>query len=181
MATIEIQHAISRPALDLAGAFAMQIMNNRYRDQAIERDGSVFFDRWFLARKAMIPLFGHHDAPVFEIPSELENLYLHRFLRSDTEEPHDHPWPNASLVLAGSYVEDVYDIDGLTLAYSRRRRPGDIVLRDAGDIHAITQVEPGTVTLFATMPKIRDWGFHTHDGFVNWQDFDAWKRGQVGA
>ena len=33
------------------------------------------------------------------------NVFLHRFLKSDPDHVHDHPWPYATLILRGGYYE----------------------------------------------------------------------------
>ena len=33
------------------------------------------------------------------------NVFLHRFLKSDPDDVHDHPWPYATLILKGGYYE----------------------------------------------------------------------------
>src|ERR1700728_4812444 len=54
-------------------------------------DGDPYLDR---LRLVQTPWFG---------------VYLHHIHRADRErDPHDHPWWFASLVLAGSYEEDVW-------------------------------------------------------------------------
>jgi hypothetical protein len=109
----------------------------------------------------------------------MENLYLHRYVRADVEEPHCHPWANATCVLSGWYTEDVYEA-GIHVG-SFRRNPGDVVIRRAGEIHAITGCAQGTISLFATMRKEREWGFHTAEGFIPWADFRAWKNARMEA
>lgn len=168
------------------GTIAQAIMASRPRDQQIDRkDGGEalpYIERWYLARKAMVPgnsPQGHFLDQVPLIPSELENLYLHRYGRGDREEPHCHPWPNATLVISGSIAEDVW-VDGVMIG-NRRRFPGDVVLRQSHHVHAITAVSPGTITLFATLPKEREWGFHTEEGFIPWADFRAWKQAREAA
>lgn len=144
-------------------------ITEREPNELIYRNRMPFFKRWYLARKAMVPL---HGGPAAEreglggilVPSEIENLYVHHYLRCDQEDMHCHPWWNASLVVAGSYDERTPD--GIFT-----RLPGDIIVRRPEQIHAIAAVKPGTITLFATAPKERDWGFHTDGGFVPWQEF----------
>jgi hypothetical protein len=170
----DIPNAVCDPLLGLIENFALGVIASRPRDQVIERHGSPYMERWYLARKAMVPSnapVGRFDDPGALIPSELENLYLHRFLRGDDEDLHDHPWPWATLIVRGGYWEQLGD--------DRRawRDAGDVLLRAAAQRHANFDVEPGTITLFATMPKERDWGFHKHDGFVPWHAFRAWKLG----
>ena len=33
------------------------------------------------------------------------NVFLHKFLKSDPDDVHDHPWPYATLILKGGYHE----------------------------------------------------------------------------
>ncbi len=168
--------------LGMLQTFAVNVMATRPYSQLIDREGDPYIERWYLARKNLIPQrpdprdYVEQSAAEL-IPSEIENLYLHRYVRADVEEPHCHPWPNATLLLSGWYDEDIHAKNGLILR--ERRHPGDIVLRDANEIHAIVATGPGTVSLFATAPKMRDWGFHTEAGFIPWQDFRAWKNAQA--
>lgn len=183
MAQIELPAAVSPAGVMLLESFARGVIASRERNQMIDRDdGDTYIDRWYLARKAIVPGVsptGHFLDQVDPIASELENLYLHRYARADREEPHCHPWPNATCVIYGWYEEQVF-IGGKLVA-EHIRRPGDVVLRDASDVHAIVDCLPGTLSLFATMPKQRDWGFHTAAGFIPWAQFRDWKREQAQA
>jgi hypothetical protein len=31
------------------------------------------------------------------------NVFLHKFLKSDPDDVHDHPWPYATIILKGGY------------------------------------------------------------------------------
>lgn len=130
-------------------AQAESIMAGRAPDQIISRGDDPFFERWWLLRKG---------------PGDIENIYLHRFFRSDREDMHDHPWDNVSLVVCGSYRE-------ATPAGTHLRRRGDIVFRRAEERHAIVSVAPGTISLFVTGAKYREWGFWTPEGFVHHLDY----------
>ena len=33
------------------------------------------------------------------------NVFIHKFLKSDPDDVHDHPWPYATLILKGGYWE----------------------------------------------------------------------------
>lgn len=106
------------------------------------------------------------------------NLYLHEFVRSDDDRAlHDHPWDNASMILRGEYDEHM---PGEVI----RRSAGDVVSRSAADRHRVELVnEAPVVTLFATGPKIREWGFWCDGGdrFVHWRDFTSeGDRGSIG-
>lgn len=169
--------AVDWRILGMLNTFAASVIGSRGYNQLIDREGDSYIERWFLLRKNIIgQVESGHTLFGLPIPSEIENLYLHRYVRADVEEPHCHPWPNATLLLSGWYDEDIHAADGTVTR--ERRHPGDIVLRDANEIHAIVATGPGTISLFATAPKMRDWGFHTEAGFIPWQDFRAWKQAQ---
>lgn len=169
----DVLSAIDWRILFMARDFAEGVIASRPYDQLIDREGDPYIERWFLARKNMLP---DPVSGLFPgIPSEIENLYLHRYARADREEPHCHPWPNGTLVLSGWYEEEIHTADGVIV---ERRNPGDVVLRQAEEVHAIVATGPNTISLFATMPKCRDWFFHTAEGLIPWQDFRAWKNAQ---
>lgn len=171
------EYALDLRLVAMARRFAEQIMETRPRDQLIDREGDPYIERWYLVRKSTVPgnsPAGHFGDAVPPIPSEFENLYLHRYIRADTEEPHCHPWSNATLVLKGWYDEQIWR-DG-KLIETLRRKVGDAVIRRADEVHAIVKVEPGTISAFATLRKERDWGFHTAEGFIPWADFRTWKQ-----
>lgn len=90
------------------------------------------------------------------------NIFIHRFLRSDADDPHDHPWDFWSYILHKGYVEARYDrskpligmdietlgLDGKPKApilwysefWSRKdnvRKPGDLTFIRANDIHKV--------------------------------------------
>lgn len=174
----DIMSAVDWRILQMLQSFAETVIASRPFNQLIEREGDPYIERWFLLRKNIIgDRESGHTLLGLPIPSEIENLYLHRYVRADVEEPHCHPWPNATLVLSGWYEEEVHAADGTVTR--ERRNPGDVVLRDASEVHAIVATGPNTISLFATAPKMRDWGFHTEAGFIPWQDFRAWKQAQT--
>jgi hypothetical protein len=111
----------------------------------------------------------------FVVPrNPMLNVYLHEILRSDDDRAlHDHPWPNRSLLIAGSYVEHLPE--GPIV-----RHAGDVVDRAAEAAHRLI-VEPGApvISLFVTGPKVRDWGFHCPEGWVPWQEFTAGDNGEL--
>lgn len=96
------------------------------------------------------------------------NVYLHEFCRSDDDRAlHDHPWPNASYVLRGRYIEHTPEGQFLRVA-------GDFVERPAEALHRIELIDGlPCITLFTTGPKVRDWGFACPQGWVPWQEFCA--------
>ena len=164
--------------LSAVQGFAASVMASREPNEIIGR-GGPYIERWYLARKADVPEYGGPKVEALAIPipmiaSEVENIYLHRYVRADREHQHDHPWANASLILSGWLVEEVGDRRLL-------RGPGDIIMRDASAAHAIVDVQPGTTTLFVTMRKSREWGFIGSDGWVHWRNYQPMFQDQVPA
>lgn len=104
------------------------------------------------------------------------NVYLHEILHSDDDRAfHDHPWPNTSYILFGSYIEHTPDGEFI-------RSPGDVIQRSANALHRL-EAWPGVscVSLFMTGPKEREWGFQCPQGWVHWRDFtDPTDTSQVG-
>jgi hypothetical protein len=168
---LEYPQALPPVLVDGLATFCVGVIATRPPNQLIGRDGP-YIDRWFLARRVTVPLLvaDGDDASGERVASELENVYLHRYARGDADAPHDHPWPNASLVVRGWYRESVFDAQGRFIR-AETRRPGDIVLRSAGSIHAITETSGDCLSLFATMRKERDWGFWRDGQFIPWREF----------
>lgn len=106
--------------------------------------------------------------------NEMQNVYLHHGLRDDDDRAlHDHPWPNQSLLIRGSYRE-------ITPHGIFVREPGSLITRAATDAHRLELVDGEPfVSLFFTGPKVRDWGFHCPNGWVHWRDFTAGDNGEL--
>jgi len=81
------------------------------------------------------------------------NIFLHRFLKGDPDDLHDHPWPYATLILKGGYWE--------TTPEGRFwRGPGHFRTCGANTYHRV-ELEPNVEcwTLFMPGPQKREWGF----------------------
>lgn len=91
------------------------------------------------------------------------NIFLHKFLKSDPDDLHDHPWNYRTLILAGGYWE--YSRDGT------KRWCGPFTFRTslATSYHRIELDEkvPYCWTLFIPGKKVREWGFLTDQGWVH--------------
>lgn len=105
-------------------------------------------------------------------PNRYCNIYRHRFVRSDEPTPHSHPWHFLSIILRGSYFEE------LPGGHRDRRRRGHIALRRATHRHRVVLatgpdgVEQPCVSLIITGPWIRPWGFWCdNERFIPWQEF----------
>ena len=91
------------------------------------------------------------------------NVFLHKFLKSDPDDVHDHPWPYASLILKGGYYEwtPVFDAKGKKIAeMCSWRGAGHFRTASANSYHRI-ELDPEVEcwTLFMPGPQKREWGF----------------------
>lgn len=91
------------------------------------------------------------------------NVFLHKFLKGDPDDVHDHPWPYATLILKGGYYEWVpqFDSTGKKIGEIRHwRSPGHFRTCRATSYHRI-ELDPAVEcwTLFMPGPQKREWGF----------------------
>ena len=99
------------------------------------------------------------------------NVFLHKFLKGDPDDVHDHPWPYFTLILRGGYWEwvPVFNTLGEKINEIRIwRAPGHWRVCSAESYHRI-ELEPGVTawTLFMPGPKQRDWGFLVRNRWVS--------------
>ena len=105
------------------------------------------------------------------------NVFLHKFLKSDPDDVHDHPWPYATLILKGGYYEwtPVFDSKDTKIGETRHwRGPGHFRVCRANSFHRI-ELEVGVEcwTLFMPGSKQRDWGFLVQNNWVQWEQYLA--------
>ncbi len=89
------------------------------------------------------------------------NVFLHKFLKSDDEELHDHPWNFTTVILTGGYWE--HTENGKTW-YG----PGTVLHKKATDLHRL-ELKPNSIdtwTLFIPGKRCREWGFKTDKGWI---------------
>lgn len=104
-------------------------------------------------------------------------VYLHDINEPDADrDPHDHPWTFYSLVLRGSYTEELHPyphVDNTVIRPQTWRR-WSLHRMGRETAHRITYAAPGLRTLIFTGPRRRNWGFYTQPwgGFVSWQDYE---------
>jgi hypothetical protein len=96
------------------------------------------------------------------------NIFIHKFLKSDPDVPHDHPWSYFTLILAGGYHEWIPKINSLGQKYGEVRvwrGPGHFRVCNPSSYHRIELVDGITPwTLFMPGPHKREWGFLTGSG-----------------
>jgi hypothetical protein len=103
------------------------------------------------------------------------NVFLHKFLKSDPDDVHDHPWPYATVILKGGYWEWIPHFDTVgrkTGEYQVWRGPGHFRISKANSFHRI-ELDPDITawTLFMPGPKQRDWGFLVRNKWVQWEQY----------
>ena len=103
------------------------------------------------------------------------NIFLHKFLKSDPDDVHDHPWPYATVILKGGYWEWIPHFDTVgrkTGEYQVWRGPGHFRVSKANSFHRI-ELDPDITawTLFMPGPKQRDWGFLVKNQWVQWEQY----------
>jgi hypothetical protein len=137
---------------------------------------SVGRKRVILDRESKDPYLERYYLFLKERVSFPFNIFLHRFLRSDPDNLHDHPWPYFTLILKGGYWEWIPILSGFhpdaaltgkpVIVGEKKvwRGPGHFRVCKAESYHRI-ELEPGIDcwTLFMPGPQKREWGFLLHD------------------
>ena len=99
------------------------------------------------------------------------NVFIHKFLKSDPDDVHDHPWPYATLILKGGYYEWVPEFNsaGHKVGEIRHwRGPGHFRRSSATSYHRI-ELDPSVEcwTLFMPGPQKREWGFLVNNKWIH--------------
>lgn len=112
-------------------------------------------------------------------------IYLHKFLRDDDDRAlHDHPKANISLIISGSYYEQMFTatpqegkpLPETTLKLRKRFR---LYPRRASTAHRVIlpKIAGESIpcwSLFFTGPMIRSWGFWCPQGqWLHWKKFQG--------
>jgi hypothetical protein len=94
------------------------------------------------------------------------NIFIHRFLKSDPDELHDHPWAYMTFILWGGYWE-------YTPLGKKWYGMGSFRHAPANSLHRIEldPTYPYCWTLFIPFSKQRDWGFMTSSGWVRHDEY----------
>lgn len=103
------------------------------------------------------------------------NIFLHKFLKGDPDDVHDHPWPYATIILKGGYWEwvPVFNTLGRKISeYREWRGPGSFRTCSANSYHRI-ELEPGITawTLFMPGPHTREWGFLVNNKWIQHEQY----------
>lgn len=103
------------------------------------------------------------------------NVFVHKFLKSDPTDVHDHPWNFFTVILRGGYWEwrPQFDNQGRKITeVAKWCGVGSIRRAGANTYHRI-ELDPGITcwTLFVPGIKRRDWGFLVQNKWVQWQQY----------
>jgi hypothetical protein len=108
------------------------------------------------------------------------NVFLHKFLKSDPDDVHDHPWPYATLILKGGYWEWIPQFDDQGKKRNEIavwRAPGHFRVCSANSYHRI-ELDPEIEcwTLFMPGPQKREWGFLVNNKWIQHDQYLHTKR-----
>jgi hypothetical protein len=124
-------------------------------------DNEPYLERYYLFLK---------DRKIFPF-----NVFLHKFLKGDPDDVHDHPWPYATLILRGGYYEWVPEFDALGKKVRELRHwrgPGHFRICSPNSYHRIELKQGVTAwTLFMPGPQRREWGFLVNDQWIMNEDY----------
>ena len=103
------------------------------------------------------------------------NIFLHKFLKGDPDDVHDHPWSYATLILKGGYYEWIpqfNEIGELSCEVRKWRGLGHFRICSPNSYHRIELKEGVTAwTLFMPGPQKRDWGFLVKNRWVQHEQY----------
>jgi len=99
------------------------------------------------------------------------NIFIHKFLKSDPDDVHDHPWPYATLILRGGYYEWVPEFNSLGEKIGEIRHwrgPGHFRICRPTSYHRI-ELDPNVTawTCFMPGPQRREWGFLVNNKWIH--------------
>lgn len=137
------------------------IRMGRYRVIRDRLDDEPYLERYYVFLK---------DRETFPF-----NVFVHKFLKSDPDDVHDHPWPYATLILKGGYWEwrPTFDAEGRKNGeVSRWCGAGSFRTAPANTYHRI-EIDPNITcwTLFMPGRKQRDWGFLVKNKWIQWEQY----------
>lgn len=96
------------------------------------------------------------------------NIFLHKFLKSDPDVIHDHPWNYITVIIKGGYWEYVprYNHLGIIIGEEKLWRGAGHVRRCSAESYHRIEIESNVEcwTVFIPGIKRREWGFLNHNG-----------------
>lgn len=161
--------------------------------ETIQSSGHDYLFRWYLSPWSFLfrNVKFEDTNRIQRFVKLLPKIYLHKFVADDDDRAmHDHPWPSASIILCGGYIEYKFITQPkngapLPIAVPLFRQPGRFYSRKADEAHRIQLVreqdnllsfqfncicyKPPVLawTIFITWSKAREWGFWCTEGDAN--------------
>lgn len=114
--------------------------------------------------------------------SKYFNFFIHKFLRSDRDDLHDHPWNFGTYVVKGGYTEqNLNAYTGKVDLFPKERsvKKNRWATRKAEAVHRVVvdkelhieDQEHATITLCFTGRTRREWGFIKDGKWINWKKY----------
>ena len=102
------------------------------------------------------------------------NIFIHRFLKSDPDDLHDHPWEFRTIILKWSYCE--YTEEGKFW-----RAPETYRYRPANTFHQVELDKdiPYCWTLFIPSKSFKEWGFRTANGWLKHDEYFSMRKQKI--
>ena len=103
------------------------------------------------------------------------NVFLHKFLKSDPDDVHNHPWPYATLILKGGYYEWLPQFNSFgekICEIAVWRGPGSFRVCGADSYHRI-ELDPSVEcwTMFMPGPQRQEWGFLVKNKWIHNEEY----------
>ncbi len=119
----------------------------------VDEHGTQYIKRWYLVKTKLI------------------SIYVHQIVNDDDADMHDHPWPFLILILKQGYRE-IYEHKTLPFIIKHTRRPLEIFGHLPSFKHRIELIDhKPSWSLVIMGPKVREWGFHTAQGWVHFMKY----------
>jgi hypothetical protein len=117
--------------------------------------------------------------------SKYFNIFIHRFMRSDRDDMHDHPWNFGTYVVKGGYAEQVPVSDSINSSSIRIKTnfrstvQARWATRKAEQLHRVmldrsytmSEKELAPITICVTGRTRRDWGFVKDGQWIFWKKY----------
>lgn len=153
---------------------------------------AIKFCKW---RGKEFHIMGNNNQDVFLVryilyKSPNFSIYIHRFLHSDADDPHDHPWSFYTYVVENGYQEYFYDLNkpivenGEFRTYwtmdINLRKEGSLAYRKATDVHRVVlpkafkleEIEQAPLTICLMLKRERNWGYWRKGAyFIDWREY----------
>ena len=136
--------------------FSIFNYTNRYRLICDRIDKKPYLERYYIFLK-------NRDKFPF-------NIFIHKFLKSDFEDLHDHPWDFISIPIWPGYWEYTYDNN---IILKKWRKPFSLKYSKAEKLHRVELNNKFNYcwTLFIPLKTKREWGFKTSNGWIHNNDY----------